>query len=129
MEKAAANDYIEMSLKVLIVDDNNINVILLKHILEAKGFSPSVATNGKEAVDKVSLEDFDIVLMDVQMPVMDGYEAIKCIRENGNITQPRIIVVTAFVTDENREMAINIGANAFVSKPINQEELHQAIYG
>ena len=128
-EKASANDHAEIPLNVLIVDDNEINVILLKHILESQGFSPSVASNGKEAVDQVSVEDFDIVLMDLQMPVMDGYEAIKCIRENGEIAQPRIVVVTAFIADENREMAIGIGANAFISKPISQEELFHAMYG
>ena len=128
-EKASANGHTEMPLNVLIVDDNNINVILLKHILESKGFSPSIASNGKEAVDQVSVEDFDIVLMDLQMPVMDGYEAIKCIRENGKNAQPRIVVVTAFIADENREMAISIGANAFISKPISQEELFKAMYG
>mgnify|MGYP002637206312 CR=1 FL=1 len=128
-EEAAKNGYIEMSLKVLIVDDNNINVFLLKHMLEAKGFSPSVAVNGQEAVDQVSIEDFDIVLMDLQMPVMDGYEAIKSIRENGKISQPRIVAVTAFVGDESRERAISNGADAFVSKPIVQEELYHAMHG
>jgi signal transduction histidine kinase len=127
-EKALVDEYTEMPLNILIVDDNNINVILLKHILESKGFSPSVAVNGKEAVCQVSVEDFDIVLMDLQMPVMDGYEAIKCIRENVKITQPRIVVVTAFIADENREMAIGAGADAFVSKPIDQGELFKAIY-
>ena len=118
-----------MSLKVLIVDDNNINVFLLKHILEAKGLFPSVAVNGKEAVDQVGAGDFDIVLMDLQMPVMDGYEAMKYIRKNDAISQPRIVAVTAFVADESREMAFSSGADAFVSKPIDQEELHQAMYG
>ena len=111
-----------MSLKVLIVDDNNINVFLLKHILEAKGLFPSVAVNGKEAVDQVGAGDFDIVLMDLQMPV-------KYIRKNDAISQPRIVAVTAFVADESREMAFSSGADAFVSKPIDQEELHQAMYG
>ncbi len=127
-KKALVDDHTEMPLNVLIVDDNNINVILLRHILETKGFSPSVAVNGKEAVDQVSIEEFDIVLMDLQMPVMDGYEAIKCIRENAKITQPRIVVVTAFIADENRAMAISAGANAFVSKPIDQDELFYAMY-
>jgi len=127
-EKAAANDGIEKPLKVLIVDDNNINVTLLKYILESKGFSSSIATNGQEAVDQVSREGYDLVLMDLQMPVMDGYEAIKCIRENEKITQPRIVVVTAFVDDENRERALSLGADAFISKPINQEELDQVMY-
>jgi two-component system, sensor histidine kinase len=128
-EKASPDDDTEMDLNVLIVDDNNINVILLKHILETKGFSSSVATNGQEAVDQVSVREFDIVLMDLQMPVMDGYEAIKCIRENEKITQPRIVVVTAFIEDENREMAMSAGADAFVSKPINQDELFYSMYG
>jgi signal transduction histidine kinase/ActR/RegA family two-component response regulator len=112
---------------VLIVDDNNVNVILLKHILEMKGFSPSVAFNGKEAVDQASIKGFDIILMDLQMPVMDGYEAIRLIRENMEITQPKIVVVTAFIADENREMAIAAGANAFINKPINQGELFHAL--
>lgn len=117
------------SLKVLIVDDNDVNVTLLKHVLETKGFSPDVAVNGKDAVDQVSVKGFDIVLMDLQMPVMDGYEAIRLIRENAEITQPRIVVVTAYIAEENREMARAAGANGFISKPIDQDELFHAMYG
>jgi signal transduction histidine kinase len=127
-EKLLADGYTEMALNILVVDDNNINVTLLTHMLKAKGFSSSVATNGKEAVDQVSIKEFDIVLMDLQMPVMDGYEAIRRIRGNEKITQPRIVVVTAFIANENREMAIDAGANAFISKPINQDELFHALY-
>ncbi len=114
---------------MLIVDDNDVNVTLLKHVLETKGFSPDVAVNGKDAVDQVSVKGFDIVLMDRQMPVMDGYEAIRLIRENAEITQPRIVVVTAYIAEENREMARAAGANGFISKPIDQDELFHAMYG
>ncbi|MGK0342610.1 MAG: signal transduction histidine kinase [Candidatus Azotimanducaceae bacterium] len=124
-----AVNYTERSMKVLIVDDNNVNVTLLKYMLEKKDISISVAVNGKEGVDQASSKEFDVVLMDLQMPVMDGYEAIRRIRENIKITQPRIVVVTAFVAEENRKKALDVGADAFINKPVNREELYQALYG
>jgi signal transduction histidine kinase/CheY-like chemotaxis protein len=124
-----AVNYTERSMKVLIVDDNNVNVTLLKYMLEKKDISISVAVNGKEGVDQASSKEFDVVLMDLQMPVMDGYEAIRRIRENIEITQPKIVVVTAFVAEENRKKALDVGADAFINKPVNREELYQALYG
>lgn len=128
-EKVSAERRGQSSLKVLIVDDNDVNVTLLKHVLETKGFSPDIAVNGKDAVDQVGVKVFDIVLMDLQMPVMDGYEAIRQIRGNTEIRQPRIIVVTAYIADENRDLARVAGADEFISKPIDQDELFQAMHG
>jgi signal transduction histidine kinase/ActR/RegA family two-component response regulator len=120
--------YTERALKALIVDDNPVNVVLLQHILERKKVSVSTATNGKEAVEQVGKGGFDVVLMDLQMPVMDGYEAIRRIRKMGSVVQPRIVVVTAFIDDENRGRALDSGADAFINKPVNHDELFQALY-
>ena len=126
--------YTERALKALIVDDNPVNVVILQHILETKAVSVSTATNGKEALEQVGKDGFDVVLMDLQMPVMDGYEAIRRIREMGSIVQPRIVVVTAFIDDENRARArararaIGSGADGFITKPVNRDELFQALY-
>lgn len=121
--------YVERAVKVLVVDDNPVNVLLLQHILESKEVSVTVATNGKEAVEQAVKGSFDTVLMDLQMPVMDGYEAIRRIREMESIVQPRIVVVTAFIENENRIAAIDSGADAFTTKPINRDELFQMLYG
>lgn len=120
--------YTERAVKVLIVDDNPVNVVLLQHILERKKVSVSTAANGKEAVEQVGKGGFDVVLMDLQMPVMDGYEAIRRIRKMGSVVQPRIVVVTAFIDDENRGRALGSGADAFINKPVNHDELFQALY-
>ena len=126
--KNLVDSYIERSLKVLIVDDNPVNVTLLQHILKRKSVLLGVALNGKDAIDQVSSGGFDIVLMDLQMPVMDGYEATKLIRKKLTIVQPKIVVITAFVDQEHKNAAINAGADLFINKPVNREELFQAIY-
>jgi two-component system sensor histidine kinase/response regulator len=109
---------------ILLVEDNEINQEVAEYILMHAGATVEVATNGERAVDllRTEHERFDVVLMDVQMPVMNGYDATKAIRRNGQHTLP-VIAMTANVLDDDRRRAAEAGMNAHVAKPIDVEEL------
>jgi len=84
-----------------------------------------IVCNGKEAVEKITAENFDLVLMDMQMPVIDGDDATKAIRKAG-ITTP-IIAVTAFAMVGDSKKCLNAGCDDYISKPINQKELMEMV--
>ena len=104
--------------RVLIAEDNDSNFILMTYILK-KSYEFERAKNGLEAVEMVGKSKFDIVLMDIKMPVMDGLEATKKIKE----THPElpIIALTANAFDSDRQLAFDAGCDEFLSKPISSE--------
>ena len=112
-------------LKILIVEDNPANRLLVVKILAQIGFTADVdvAVNGLEAVKVVSLSSYDLIFMDLQMPGMDGYEAMRKIRSNGDIIQPRIIVISANVQSEDVSNSYRAGADGFLPKPIDREAM------
>ncbi|MGM9511282.1 ATP-binding protein [Larkinella sp. GY13] len=110
---------------ILLVEDNAMNVLLAKSVLERLGASVDVAGNGQEAVDKLDSAKHRLVLMDLQMPVMDGYEATRIIRER-NETLP-IIAVTASLAQEVGNRAQVAGLNEILVKPYNPTSLMQVI--
>lgn len=110
---------------ILLVEDNSINQIVAVGILESLGLSVDIASNGKEAVDKVKTQEYDLILMDIQMPIMDGFEASRKIREfNKEIP---IIALSAAVMQEDKEKTKSAGMNAHLEKPINQEKLCETL--
>jgi len=111
--------------RILIVDDNEINRILLKKMLSKYPFQLEFCENGKEAVDKLMAKEFDIVLMDIHMPVMSGLEATKMIRElqDPYFKELPIIALTASVLSDDIEEIYKIGFNDYQSKPFKIEEL------
>ena len=109
--------------KILLVDDNEINQEVASELLEQAGMCVTVASDGKEAVSKVTLSEFDCIFMDIQMPVMDGYEATQTIRKDGRFASLPIIAMTANAMQGDREKCVNAGMNDHVSKPINPKEL------
>ncbi|MCP4177034.1 MAG: transporter substrate-binding domain-containing protein [bacterium] len=115
--------------KILLTDDNEINRQVGRELLENMLLDVSIAINGREAVDKVLENSYDIVLMDIQMPVMDGFEATKKIRSNGkrNIENLPIIAMTANAMAGDREKSINAGMDDHITKPIDPEKLLQAM--
>ena len=112
-------------LKILIVEDNPANRLLVVKILGQIGFTADVdvAVNGLEAVKLVSKSPYDLIFMDLQMPAMDGYEAMRKIRSNDAIIQPRIIVVSANVQPEDISNSYSAGADGFLPKPIDREAM------
>jgi len=116
-------------MRVLLAEDNLVNRRLATRLLEKQGHVVIAATNGIEAVAAVEREDIDIVLMDVQMPEMDGLEAIRVIRESEKVSGRHvpIISITAHVMKGDRERCLEAGADDYVPKPLQRAELFAAI--
>lgn len=105
--------------RILLVEDNEVNQLLALELLEQAQFVVDVANNGKEAVERIQTSTYDGVLMDIQMPVMDGYEATRIIREDGNYDALPIIAMTANAMVEDRQRCLDAGMNDYITKPIN----------
>ena len=111
--------------KVLIVDDNIVNLKVARGMLELYGFDIDSATSGKEALEKVGNDTYDIIFMDHMMPEMDGVETVRHLREEG--CKSTIIALTANAFAEVREMFLNNGFQDFISKPIEQAALYKVL--
>ena len=115
-------------LDILLVEDNVVNQKLALRVLSRLGYRADVAANGREAVEAVELRRYDLVLMDVQMPEMDGLEATRRIVEAlPPGARPRIIAMTASAMDGDRERCLDAGMDGYIAKPINVEELVAAV--
>ena len=121
----------ERSLRVLLAEDNPVNQTLAMRILEKLGHKVEIVNNGKEAVERAEAEQFDLILMDVQMPGMDGLEATTAIRaaEADSGKHVPIVAMTAHAMKGDREMCLSAGMDAYLSKPIRIDELKRAISG
>jgi PAS domain S-box-containing protein len=116
-------------MRVLVTDDNAINRQVIKLFLAPQGLDIVEATNGKEALDRIATQDFDIVLLDVHMPVMDGKEAIQRIRAaNQTWSTIPVIALTADAMTGDREKYLALGMTDYVSKPVDQRELLAKIH-
>ncbi|NCF62690.1 MAG: response regulator [Gammaproteobacteria bacterium] len=104
--------------RLLVVEDNEINQQVARELLEQARFRVEIAYHGQEAIDMLEPGRFDCVLMDVQMPVMDGYTATGKIRQDGRFAQLPVLAMTANATVEDRERSINAGMNDHIAKPI-----------
>jgi signal transduction histidine kinase/ligand-binding sensor domain-containing protein/DNA-binding response OmpR family regulator len=114
-------------LKILLAEDNPVNQKLASAVLKKLGYTDiAITINGVTTVEKVGAENFDVILMDIQMPEMDGLEATKVIRSK-NIKQPVIIAMTANSMPEDRDLCLASGMNDYLSKPIKFEDLVKAL--
>jgi CheY-like chemotaxis protein len=111
---------------ILVVEDNEMNQFLIQTIFENEGYTIGIAENGLEAVELLKVQSFDVILMDLMMPVMNGYEATTIIRKELQLKTP-IIAVTADVTSNVRERCIECGMNDYISKPYNGDELIETV--
>jgi two-component system sensor histidine kinase/response regulator len=115
-------------LRVLIVEDNLVNQKVAYSMLQRAGFKVSVAGNGKQAVEAIQRELFDVILMDCQMPVMDGFQATAAIRAlPGPEARITILAMTANAMQGDREACLAAGMNGYIAKPIAQDELLSAL--
>ncbi|HET9909481.1 MAG TPA: response regulator, partial [Anaerolineales bacterium] len=114
-------------LRILLAEDNVVNQKLAVRLLELMGYRADVASNGLEAVESIQRQIYDVVLMDVQMPDMDGLDATREIRKLIEVTQPHIIAMTANAMEGDREMCIAAGMDDYISKPIRVNELVDAL--
>lgn len=116
------------NIKVLVVEDIALNQVLIKILLKDWGFEGDIAGNGKLAIEKLENNSYDIILMDLQMPVMNGFEATKYIRNKMKSKIP-IIALTADVTADDLEKCKSIGMNDHIAKPIDEKLLYDKIVG
>lgn len=116
------------NIKVLVVEDIALNQLLMKTLLDDFGFERDIAENGKIAIEKLQENDYDIILMDLQMPEMNGFEATKYIRNTMHSTIP-IIALTADVTTVDGDKCKALGMNDYIAKPVDERVLYNKIIG
>ena len=108
------------NIKVLVVEDIALNQLLMKTLLDDFGFEHDIADNGEMAIEKLQHKSYDIILMDLHMPEMNGFEATEYIRNKMNLQIP-IIALTADVTTVDLKKCIAVGMNDYISKPIDEK--------
>lgn len=114
--------------RLLLVEDNLINRRVIMRLLQNLGHTVHTACDGREACEAVKNQDFDLVFMDIQMPVMDGLEATRFIREHiEKERQPWVVALTAVVLPEDKSDCMDAGADDFLSKPVRADDLQEAI--
>lgn len=110
-------------LKVLVVEDNVINQIVMEGLLKTFGHEPVLVDNGRDAVSLTKSNAFDLILMDLHMPEMDGYETTREIREAEGSPRTPIIAVTADALSGTKERCIEAGMDGYVTKPVDPDRL------
>jgi len=113
--------------KVLIAEDNIVNRELLRELLEIRGYEVVEACDGQEALQKIAETQPDILLLDLGMPVLDGFGTIQRIRENSNFSSLPVLAVTAYAMRDDREKVLNSGFDGYLSKPIDPSALEREL--
>lgn len=114
-------------LKVLVVEDNRDNRELVVKILECNGYEAIEAVNGQEAIEKAKAENPSLILMDMYLPIMDGYEATKRIKIDGDLKDIPVIALTAHAMKGDMEKALAAGCDDYITKPIDVRKLPKQI--
>jgi CheY-like chemotaxis protein len=112
---------------VLIAEDNAINRELLREILEARGCTVKEACDGQQALRMIEQSPPDIVLMDIGMPVLDGYATVSKIRENPLFASLRVVAVTAYAMQGDREKILSSGFDGYLSKPVDARAIAEEL--
>ena len=120
------NFAVQYPMDVLVAEDNDINKKLIERILNKLGYQVIIVGNGREVLDRLADKPFQVILMDIQMPVMDGLEATRIIR-SADAIQPYIIALTANAMPEEREIYLSSGMNEYISKPMKIERLKEVL--
>ncbi len=113
----------EPAASILVVDDDAINLMVIEQMLGTAGFPVVSAVDGVDAVEKAALFQPALILMDIRMPRMNGIDAVIAIRRQSNGRCPKIVAVTANVTDRQREACGTAGFDGFLAKPVDMEDL------
>ncbi len=116
-----------MTLHILVVDDNEVNLMLVTKILQIEGFHTSTACCGREAIQGVIQGHPDLVILDVNMPDLDGYTVCRRLREPPIGATMPIIMLSATVEESDRSAALEAGANDIISKPFDIEDLRRRV--
>ena len=115
-------------LRILLAEDNPVNQMVMLKMLNKLGYNADVASNGTDVLRSLELQPYDLILMDVQMPEMDGFEAARTIRKLwASADQPKIIAITAYALKGDREKCLSAGMDDYISKPVKLEELRAVL--
>ncbi len=114
------------ALRILLAEDNPVNQKVAVQMLKKIGYDADIAANGLEVLQALERQPYDVILMDIQMPEMDGLEAAKIIRARWH-DAPKIIAITAYALEGDRDRCLNVGMDDYISKPIQMEELRSKL--
>lgn len=117
----------EISHKILLVEDNTVNQLVAQRIFKKLGYELDIAENGAIALEKVKQKNYELILMDIQMPIMDGLEATKHIRSDATAFQPYIVALTANAMKGDKERYMDSGMNGYLSKPITILDIQKTL--
>jgi CheY-like chemotaxis protein len=112
-----------MTKKVLVVDDDELVLIAIQELLTPLGFSVTICSSGADALQRAASDHFDLIILDVIMPEMDGFEVCQRIRQIGSYTETPVIMLTAKSGEEDRQRGLEVGANLYLPKPISPKRL------
>ena len=112
---------------ILLAEDNRINQLVARELMEAVGLTVTIAENGRQAVEKLATDDFDLVLMDIQMPQLDGYQATRLIRQQEKLRELPIIAMTAHAMAGDRDQCLAAGMDDHISKPIEPDVFYRTL--
>jgi DNA-binding response OmpR family regulator len=112
-----------MAKRILVVDDDEMVLIALNELLRPEGFEVHTVSSGTEALKRIDENTYDLLMLDIIMPEMDGFELCKRIREKEGLRETPIVFLTAKSREEDRGHGLEVGANLFLTKPISPEKL------
>lgn len=116
-----------MHKRVLYIEDNEQNLYLVTFLLEKHGYTVIPATDGQEGIDKAAAEKPDLILLDIQLPRMDGHAVARHLRTNPELSAIPIVAVTSYAMAGDREKALAAGCNGYIEKPINPDTFIQQV--
>ncbi len=119
---------VKLDFKILLAEDNEINQALVRQILQNVNLDATIVDNGKKALDELARNHYDLLLLDMQMPVMDGLETIPRIRADENLKSLHVIALTADAMKGDAEKFLNAGCDDYLPKPVNMDKLYEKIY-
>ncbi len=125
--KVAMPQAIRRDLTILLAEDNAVNQKVALLMLKRLGYQADVVANGREVLQALQRQPYDVILMDIQMPEMDGLEAAKSIRKMSLQRQPKILALTAHALQGDREKCLASGMDGYISKPVQIEELRLSL--
>lgn len=112
---------------ILVVEDNLVNQKVLATLLRKRGYEVDVANDGAQAVQRAAEKEYGLILMDLQMPVLDGYEAARLIRSLTHPSRPPIIAVTAYTMNGEKRHCLEAGMNGYLAKPVDSDQLFDCV--
>ncbi len=116
-----------MSKKILIVDDEPSIIVPVQFLMEQNGYYVMVAFSGEEAMEIIAEKKVDLILLDIMLPVIDGFEVCQRVRENPQWNKIKIILLTALGSDANVEKGLALGADAYITKPLSNVDIVEKV--